>query len=133
MGFFDNLFGFDDMIKNQRNDIIDLFASSALFDNPTVRITTFHKLISDIHEEVTGRRIKYLEQHKGFARRALMDCIDSYPEGQQEYIKDLDVFIDEIAFLESFNITSLVTNPLIYGVYVSENIPILIYSPSFQK
>ena len=24
MGFFDNLFGFDDMIKNQRNDIIDL-------------------------------------------------------------------------------------------------------------
>lgn len=95
------------LINTCKNDIIDLFASSALFDNPTVRITTFHKLISDIHEEVTGRRIKYLEQHKGFARRALMDCIDSYPEGQQEYIKDLDVFIDEMAFLESFNITSL--------------------------
>lgn len=95
------------LINTCKNDIIDLFASSALFDNPTVRITTFHKLISDIHEEVTGRRIKYLEKHRGFVRRALMDCIDSYPEGQLEYIKDLDVFVDEIIFLESFNITSL--------------------------
>ena len=34
MGFFDNLFGFDDMIKNQRNDIIDLLNN----DNPIVTV-----------------------------------------------------------------------------------------------
>lgn len=95
------------LIDTCKSDIMEIFANAALFDKPKVKISTFHKLISDIHEEITGRKIRYLQQQQSFVRRALLDCIDAHPEGMAEYAKDPGVFMDEISFLESFNIRTL--------------------------
>lgn len=88
-----------------RDDIKGLF--SAFFDRPQIVVSTFHKFISDVHEKIFGRRIRFFNAPSNYIRKALMNCIDRYPEGQQEYAKELNVFIDEIVFLQNFDIRTL--------------------------
>lgn len=58
MGFFDNLFGFDDMIKNQRNDIIDLLNN----DNPIVTVN--HEKVNLTTEDGHDKFVNALNEMK---------------------------------------------------------------------
>lgn len=58
MGFFDNLFGFDDMIKNQRNDIIDLLNN----DNPIVTVN--HEKVNLTTKDGHGKFVNALSEMK---------------------------------------------------------------------
>ena len=88
-------------------DIKELFASASLFDKPDVEIKTFHSLVSAINRQITGNSVRYLTKPKNIIYKALYNCIDKYPDGKEEFAKDVDIFLDEIEFLESFDVSSL--------------------------
>ena len=89
------------------SDIKTLFENASLFDKPQVEVRTFHSLASAINYEATGRYIKYLSSPKKIIYKALHDCMSKYPDGKEEFAKDIDIFLDEIDFLESFDVSSL--------------------------
>lgn len=66
MGFFDNLFGFDDMIKNQRNDIIDLLNN----DNPIVTVN--HEKVNLTTEDGHDKFVNALNEMK---KLTLLDAL----------------------------------------------------------
>ena len=66
MGFFDNLFGFDDMIKNQRNDIIDLLNN----DNPIVTVN--HEKVNLTTEDGHDKFVNALSEMK---KLTLLDAL----------------------------------------------------------
>ena len=66
MGFFDNLFGFDDMIKNQRNDIIDLLNN----DNPIVTVN--HEKVNLTTEDGHDKFVNVLSEMK---KLTLLDAL----------------------------------------------------------
>ena len=66
MGFFDNLFGFDDMIKNQRNDIIDLLNN----DNPIVTVN--HEKVNLTTKDGHGKFVNALSEMK---KLTLLDAL----------------------------------------------------------
>ena len=89
------------------DDIKELFESASLFDKPYVEIKTFHSLVSAINRQITGNNVRYLTKPKNIIYKALYNCIDKYPDGKEEFAKDVDIFLDEIDFLESFDVSSL--------------------------
>ena len=89
------------------DDIKELFESASLFDKPYVEIKTFHSLVSAINRQITGNNVRYLTKPKNIIYKALYNCIDKYPDGKEEFAKDADIFLDEIDFLESFDVSSL--------------------------
>lgn len=89
------------------SDIKELFESIALFDKPKVEIRTFHSLVSAINYQVIGRYVRYLNRPKNIIYKAVNNCISRYPDGKEEYFKDINIFLDEIDFLESYNVDSL--------------------------
>lgn len=66
MGFFDNLFGFDDMIKNQRNDIIDLL------NNNTPIVTVNHEKVNLTTEDGHDKFVNALSEMK---KLTLLDAL----------------------------------------------------------
>ncbi len=89
-------------------DIESLFATASLFNDETqVEISTFHKLVSTINYMIMGRNIRYLSNPKNIIYKALNECIKMYPDGKDEFTKDVYVFLDEIDFLESFDVSTL--------------------------
>lgn len=89
------------------SDIKALFETVSLFDKPQVEVRTFHSLASAINRQVQGRYIQYLSSPKNIIFKAIYDCRDKYPDGKEEFAKDIDIFLDEIDFLESFDVSSL--------------------------
>lgn len=89
------------------SDIKALFETVSLFDKPQVEVRTFHSLASAINRQVQGRYIQYLSSPKNIIFKAIYDCRDKYPDGKDEFAKDIDIFLDEIDFLESFDVSSL--------------------------